>query len=174
MKNLLLICFVLIIINSRLYAQSDTKCNACVFLNIDFRGEKPIFDKPCSKAIKYLKHNLKDENYVVFKILDKNDSLFYVQAEYSIDNEFIAKGWIRKDMNIGIYSRAYNIPLKLYSAPDNGSKVKYTFNEYNPEMYVVIDCIGEWLKVKIVVHGKKYIGWMSPDMQCCNVYSTCS
>lgn len=174
MKNKILVFFVFIICNSCLFAQNDLKCNACVFLNIDFKGAKPLFDKPCGKTIKYLKHKLKDENYVTLRILNKNDSMFYVKAEYAIDGELIANGWIRKDMNIGIFSRAYNNPLKLYSTPDKASKVNCIINDYNPEMYVVIDCIGEWLKVKIVLHRKKFIGWMSPDMQCCNVYSTCS
>jgi hypothetical protein len=99
--------------------------------------------------------------------------MFYVSVYYGIGG-FIAKGWIKKDKNIGIYSRAYDQPLKLYSAPDKDSKVNCIINEYNPEMYIVIDCIGEWLKVKTILHGKEYIGWLSPDMQCCDVYTTCS
>lgn len=174
MKNKILICVVFIMCSTCLFAQSNTKCNACVFLNIDFIGVKPIFDKPGGMIIKYMKHTLEDENYYNLIILDKNDSMFYVQAQSAIDDEFIAKGWIRKDKDIGIYSRAYADPLKLYSAPDDSSKLSCLLNEYNPEMYMVIDCIGQWLKVRTFLHEKEYIGWMSPVMQCCNVYTTCS
>ena len=47
-------------------------------------------------------------------------------------------------------------------------------NEYNPEMYEVVDFEGKWLKVKTKINGKNYEGWLSPEMQCSNVYSTCS
>ena len=29
-----------------------------------------------------------------------------------------------------------------------------------------IDCKADWLKMKRVLHGKTYIGWMPPEMQC--------
>lgn len=170
----IIIGIVFILCNSFLFAQSNIKYKACVFLNIDFKGAKPLFDKPGGKTIKYLKNDFKNEKCIVFTILDKNDSMFFVHAQDALDNKFIAKGWIKKDKNIGIYSRAYSSALKLYNAPNKASKVNCIINEYNPEMYIVIDCIGEWLKVKTTLHGKLFIGWMAPDMQCCNVYSTCS
>jgi hypothetical protein len=173
MNYKIIIGTALILCNSFLFAQKNTKCNGSVFLNIEFKGNKLIFDKPNGKVIGNLKHKFKDEDYIVFTISNKNDSMFYVSAYYDIGG-FIVKGWIKKDKNIGIYSKAYDQPLKLYRYPDKDSKVNCIINEYNPAMYIVIDCIGEWLKVKTLLHGEEYIGWMSPDMQCCNVYSTCS
>ena len=46
--------------------------------------------------------------------------------------------------------------------------------EYNPNMYEVSDFDGKWLKIKTEVKGQKYEGWMPPDEQCSNVYSTCN
>ncbi len=40
--------------------------------------------------------------------------------------------------------------------------------------YIFVDFQGHWLKVKIKINGKYHIGWLSPDQQCANVYSTCS
>jgi hypothetical protein len=169
-----LFCFAFVVFNLCLFAQTNTKCNACTFLNTEIKGEKALFDKPGGEIINYQKHNLEGKNYYNLIILDKNDSMFYALVEYAIDGEFITKGWIKKDRNIGIYSRAYNEPLKLYCEPNESSKVNCIIKEYNPEMYIVTDCVGEWLKVKTIFHGKEYTGWMSPTMQCCNVYSTCS
>lgn len=173
MKNILLSSILLIVSCSILWAQTTPKCNASVFLSIDFKGKKCLYAKPNSKMIRFLKQDFKNEDYITFKIIDKNDSMFYVSASYEIGG-FISKGWIKKDKNIGIYSRAYNAPLKLYSKPSETSKICSIIKEYNPNMYIVIDCIGKWLKVKTIYKGKLYIGWMSPDMQCCNVYSTCN
>lgn len=41
-------------------------------------------------------------------------------------------------------------------------------------MYEVIDFEGKWLKIKAKINGKKYVGWIPPEEQCCNVYSTCN
>lgn len=174
MKKKILISILLVISCSYLFAQSKIKCDACVFLNPDFKGKKALYDRPNGIIIKYLKHNFKEEFYINLDILDKNDSMFYVRAYCHSDGTTI-KGWIIKDNIIGIYSRGYiGNPLTLYSQPNLKSKSIYRFNDNISNMYIVIDCIGQWLKVKTRYKGKLYIGWMSPDMQCCNVYSTCS
>lgn len=41
-------------------------------------------------------------------------------------------------------------------------------------MYIVVGCSGDWLKVKRIKGDKIYTGWLSPEMQCDNPYSTCS
>ena len=53
-------------------------------------------------------------------------------------------------------------------------KVIITEKEYNPNVYQVLDFEGKWLKVQVRIKGKIYVGWMSPEMQCANPYSTCS
>jgi len=173
MKTLISTSIFLILFCSTLFAQQKPKCDTSAFLSLDFKGKKSIYDKPSGKVIRFLKQDFKNEDYITFEIIDKNDSMFYVSASYEIAG-FISKGWIKKDCNIGIYSRAYDTPLKLYTNPNTTSKISCIIKEYNPNMYIVIDCIGQWLKVKTIYKGKLYIGWMSPDMQCCNVYSTCS
>lgn len=94
-----------------------------------------------------------------------------------IDPENLASdkhGWIHIGEHIGIYSRAYTVPLKLYVEPNDTSKVQSIIEEYDPGLYTVIDCKNDWLKVRRVLHGRIYVGWMAPEMQCPNPYSTCS
>ncbi len=173
MKNRTLIIILLTCSCSYVFTQNKQKCEACVFLDPNFKGTKALYDKPNGKIIKIVQHNFKEEDYIGFEILYRNDSMFYVSAYYAIKG-FISKGWIKKDKHIGIYSSAYNCSLKLYIKPTKKSRISYIIKEYDPKMLIVIDCFRNWLKVKTTVRGKIYIGWMSRDMQCCNVYSTCS
>jgi hypothetical protein len=99
--------------------------------------------------------------------------MFYVIANYSI-NGIIGKGWIkRNDIALGIYSKAYQSNLKLYQKPSKASKISSTIGKYIPQLYV-IDCQNNWLLVDIEISGRKYFGWMDPDMQCSNPYTTCN
>ncbi len=110
----------------------------------------------------------------MFDLLEKNDSMFYITAYSSLDNTLITKGWIYKNNHIGIYSSTYNRNFILYKIPYNEKEIIAIDKKYNPNMYEVIDFEGKWLKIKAKINGKKYEGWIPPEEQCCNVYSTCN
>ena len=150
---------------------------ATVFLDIDFTGEIYVYDKPDGKIIKTLKNNIEETNFVMLDLLQKNDSMFYVIAYNSLEEDTITRGWIMKSHHLGIYSRMYTPeidPLILYETPNDTLQIVVKDTVYNPEVYEVIDFEGKWLKVKTKINGKNYEGWLSPEMQCSNVYSTCS
>ena len=143
-----------------------------VFLNLDFSGDVKVFDK-MNRVIKVVKNDIENENYVMFELLQKNDSMFYVIAYWSLDNEMITKGWIYKNNHLGIYSATYNSDFILYEKPYNLKSVIVT-DEYNSRIYEVIDFDGRWLKIRTEIKNKIYSGWIPPEMQCSNVYSTCN
>ena len=143
-----------------------------VFLDLDFTGEVTIFDKS-NHVVKTIKNDIENENYVMFELLQKNDSMFYVIAYWSLDYDVIAKGWINKNNHLGIYSATYNSDLILYEKPYNQEKIIVT-DEYNSEIYKVTDFDGRWLKISTKIKNKVYSGWIPPEMQCSNVYSTCN
>ena len=148
-----------------------------VFLDYEFSGEVQVFDKPNGMIVKTVKNNFEAEDNIMFDLLERNDSMFYVVVYWSMYNEFVIKGWICKSKYISIHTRAndaVNRPLILYKNPDNTSQIVAIDKEYNPEVYEVIDFKGRWLKIKAKINGKIYEGWIPPDMQCSNVYSTCS
>lgn len=58
--------------------------------------------------------------------------------------------------------------------PYTRENIVITENKYNPKMYEVIDFEGNWLKIKTKVGDKICQGWMPPEMQCSNIYSTCN
>ena len=172
----ILICIILGICSLKISAQNNSLNNSCIFLDIDYTGAVNIYDKPGGKTIQSLKHDMEDENFLMFTILQKNDSMFLVNAYYSIPqfDSTSVTGWIKKNNKLEIYSRAYNEPLILYTYPDKNKGVKTILKEYYPDMWIVTDCHKNWLKVKAMIEGKLYEGWISPEMQCCNVYTTCS
>lgn len=146
--------------------------HAEAFLDVDYDGIIALYDKPNGNVIRYLKNE--EENILIFRIEAKKGDMFLVTI---IEPENLASdrhGWIYIGEHIGIYSRAYTVPLKLYAEPNDASKIQSIIEEYDPGLYTVIDCKNDWLKVRRVLHGKIHVGWMAPEMQCPNPYSTCS
>lgn len=144
-----------------------------VFLDYEYTGEVYIFDKS-HHIIRTVNNDLENENIVMFKLLEKNDSMFFVVAYWALDEKKIAEGWIYKSNHLGIFSAAYARDFVLYEEPYDRNKIVVIDNEYNPEMYEVIDFKGRWLKIKARIENKFYEGWIPPEMQCSNVYSTCN
>ncbi|HML64433.1 MAG TPA: hypothetical protein PKC55_06350 [Dysgonomonas sp.] len=172
MKKYLLCLVYLLFVSSSFSFEIKQKEDVSIFMDIDYKGSKLLYDEPGGHVVKKLKHDFVNEDFIVFNIINKNDSMFQVEAYYSIKG-YIGKGWIKKDKHLGIYSRAYGSqPLRLYSKPSMKSRVVYT-EGVSTSMYVVTDYHGQWLKVKISVGGKIHEGWMPWEMQCSNVYSTC-
>ncbi len=148
-------------------------CNACAFLDINFFGEKLLYNTPNGKVISKLHNDTINNSFVMFTILNTNDSMFYVEA-YQEDGSSNIKGWINKE-NVCVYSNLYNIPVLLYSKPDTTSEINNKIDGKGSTIYYyVIDCKENWLKVKCFFNGKKYKGWLPPNRQCCLVFTTCS
>ena len=108
--------------SKEIVVHSDTSF-VTVFLDIDFSGEVPVFDKPSGKVIKTLKNNIDEENFIMFDLLEKNDSMLYIIAYLSLDKTLITKGWIYKNTHLGIYSSTYNRNFVLYRTSHNKKEV---------------------------------------------------
>ena len=173
MKQIILIIYFLIATNIGAQTLKTEKLDCVVLLDINYKGEVNLYDSK-GKIMTKLKHNLAEEDYITFKIIGKNDSMFYVEASYSIKG-FIEKGWIKKNNSkIGIFSRAYNSELNLYEKPKETSKIKSSIKEYTPQLLHIKDCQDNWLLISDTISAKKITGWISPNMQCANAYSTCN
>ena len=162
-------------IDSLLLRQDDNSHIITIFLDPEFTGKVDVFEEPKGGIIKSIQNNLEEDDIVMFDLLQKTDSMYYVIAYSAIDDRILAKGWIYQKNKLGIYSAAYgDMYCSLYEKPSNRAKVIITEKEYNPNVYQVLDFEGKWLKVQVRIKGKIYVGWMSPEMQCANPYSTCS
>lgn len=146
-----------------------------VFLNIEFAGKVAVFDRPYGKITKYVQNDIEEEDFVMFDLLQKQDSMYYIIAYSGLTDQILAKGWISQNTNLGVYSAAYgDLHCSLYKTPLNRNQIIITEKVYNPNIYEVIDFDGKWLKVKIKINNKFYVGWLPPEMQCANPYSTCN
>jgi len=146
---------------------------ASVFLDYNFIEDITVFDS-IGQVIKTIKNDIENENVVMFQLLEKNDSMFHVIAYWSLDLKFLVDGWIYKKNHLRIFSASYNQDFILYEMPYTRENIVITENKYNPKMYEVIDFEGNWLKIKTKVGDKICQGWMPPEMQCSNIYSTCN
>jgi hypothetical protein len=77
----------------------NKKCKCSILVDINFKGIINLFDRPNGKTYKKLKHDFQNEDYLLLNINGKNDSMFYVIANYSI-NGIIGKGWIKRNGNV--------------------------------------------------------------------------
>jgi hypothetical protein len=146
-----------------------------VFLNIEFAGKVEVFDIPNGKTTKYVQNDIEEEDFVMFDLLQKQDSMYYVIAYSGLTNNVLAKGWISKNTNLGVYSAAYgDLHCSLYKMPFNRKQIIITEKVYNSNMYEVLDFDGKWLKVRTKINNEFYVGWLPPEMQCANPYTTCS
>lgn len=173
MKKIAFVFIFLITLDS--YSQSLTRkrveCN--VLVDVDYKGTIDLYDKK-GKVIRKLQNNIAKQDFIVLTIIGRKDSMFRAIATYQVSGDSL-EGWIKKNnYNIGVYARNYASELNLYQMPDKKSNVKSVVRKYTPELYHVVNYEGDWLYVYIVIENKKYEGWLEPEMQCANPYTTCN
>lgn len=120
-----------------------------------------------------------DEDIIMFSIIERTRNSYRVIAFNGNNEAIISSGWIqRRDSALGVTSSAYdenNHKCILYKKPRYG-RIVLIEEEWNPNIHRVLDVRikGKWLKVRIEIAGIVYEGWMPPESQCSNPYSTCS
>lgn len=167
---------ILCIISVACQAQSlmHKSLNCEILIDIDYKGPVNLYDST-GLIIKELKNNSKVDDCIGLTIVGKNDSMYCVIAHYLLKNEIIAKGWIKMDNpHLSIYSRnCGSMPiLNLYQKAEKNSKIQDVIKVHTDYLHIK-DCENNWLLVSVVISNKKYEGWISPDMQCSNPYTTC-
>ncbi len=158
-----------------LKSNSQTKCNCDALIDVEYKGEVSLFEKPNGKLIKKLKHDFKKEDFLALTIEKDSMEYFKVSLVYFISGGEL-KGWIKKDKHIGTFAKNYgqNIILNLYSKPNLNSEVKSTVKYWTNQLYVIQKCSEKWVYVKIKDNGKNCEGWLQPEKQCANPYTTCN
>lgn len=157
-------------------SNSQTKCNCEALIDNLFTGEVSVFDKPNGKLIKKLSHIAYKEDYLVVTILAESEDYFNVKISYALGNEKGLNGWMKKDDHIAIYTRNYepNEKLNLYSEPNSKSKIKSVAIGWSNKPYAIQKCNGKWVYIKFEQDGIVKEGWLEPEKQCANPYTTCN
>jgi hypothetical protein len=171
MKNQILLIFAFSLFGS-CKAQESTNCDCSVIIIL--KGiQIPLYSESNKKEIiTYLLNDTIKEEYYNINIYTQIEQMFKVSGSTPHDT-VNRNGWIETKY-IGIYPSIFD-EIKLYTKPDTTSKVMSTIikPEYYP--FSVIKCHGKWLYVKYLDTDKKTKeGWLSPDNQCSNPYTTCN
>jgi hypothetical protein len=171
-KQLLIILFLATLLSSF----GQTKCSCEAIIDINYKGDISIYKTPLAAEAKKLRQNLKDEDLLILTILKDSSDFFFADISYSIDENNSHRGWIKKSKTIGTYARNYSRgdTLRLFSKPDIKGKVQNVVPEYLPDLYTIEKCSGKWAFVSINFRGQTLTGWLQPDKQCANPYSTCN
>ncbi len=156
------------------FAAAQThRCRCEILLDPDYRKAIVIRPDPQRTGGKKASHNLKEQDMLLMTLSGYTDSFLQVKARYSISDKVVSTGWVAKQKRIGIYLRNYSRPCPLYDRPDSRGKVSGRV-PYNGKLAAVSACSGAWLYVTVMIGGKVYQGWLAPEWQCAEPYTTCS
>ena len=172
MKQFLIIAFFLLSSASIVYAAGET---LDVIINPEYKGAVTLYDKPNGKIVTSVKHDFENEDYLIFSVSNQTPDFFYGTLEYSVSGKKL-KGWVKKDSCIGTYARNYEPgkTLKLHSKASVKSEVSATVTAWTNQFYQVTAFDKGWAYVKVPYKGQVKQGWLSPEMQCANPYTTCN
>lgn len=123
-----------------------------------------------SEKIDSLTNDTINEDYQQVIIRDIKNGM--AQIEYDVDIVRVGLGWINMACLAINPSTTERIPL--YSKPDTKSRVAYYIE--NPswgDLYTITGCKDNWLEIEFTENGIIKKGWLSPDFQCANPYSSC-
>jgi hypothetical protein len=149
----------------------ENKCNCSVVLYYN-QQKIPLFDEK-GKVIYYIMNDTITEDYygaIIMKI-NKNHNLAYVNATATLYDTIPKIGWIEMK-NLGIYPNKFSV-INLYCKPNTESKIKSKI--IKPEFFPfnILNCKGNWLYISYFDVDKKIKkGWLSPEDQSSNPYST--
>ena len=164
---------ILILLANLVIAQN---CKTNGFVDWETDVEILLYQQPDEKGLLIDKftNDIKNENFLVFAILDRTDDFFKVNISRAIDEENNI-GWIKKSKYLQTYSRNYgDEPFVMFLLPDTASK-KTVINKYISVPLIIIDCKENWTKVFFKIKEEEYIGWVNKDnMLCPNPYTTCN
>jgi hypothetical protein len=159
---------------NNVYVMHNDTNFVAVFLDIEYAGKINVFDKPNGKITKTLENDFEKDKYINLDLLSKNDSMFYVVAYDAMDCEFIIKGWIYKKSYLSVYFSTYDRDLIIYKKAYDKKNIIVAGKENDFSNVKVLDFEGRWLKINFKYKEKNYEGWLSPDMQCSLIFTTCN
>lgn len=150
---------------------------ANVFLSIE--DTSIIILRKSNDSLVLLRNHYDEDVFIQFSLIDKsiiNGEKYYKVVAWNTESLMcIDSGYIHSSAPLKIFLRLYAAPfdtLNLYSEPNYCSS-SIVDSIYIPHEIEVLDFSGKWLKVRVPIYNQEIEGWLSPDRQCVNVYSTC-
>ena len=170
--------FILLFLLIALSRWGHTQVVACKCAGLvlpEHKGTVNLVNNPGGRVAKRMSHNFKQEDYLIWHANYQQGCYFYGTVSYSISGKSYT-GWLRQAAWLGTYGRSYGATQKLplYTEPRSTAPVKSVVPPLATAFYQIIRCSQGWVYVRTVLSGKVYEGWLAPNMQCANPYTTCS
>lgn len=151
---------------------TDTNCcNANVVLSQTQAAVTVYRDCNRNDSIGFIMNDTLREDYFVGTIYQIKDGFAKVEGEYAISQESIPKGWVELR-----YISTYLVmdsQVPIYDNPNtNSGKTFIDFPEWYP--VEILDCFQGWLYVNYRDNKQQKTGWLPPEFQCANPYTTCN
>ena len=153
-----------------LFAQNHCKCN--LLIDPNYYGKVVLYSGPGGKVLSHLKNDSSAEDYLALCVDNDTLGYFHAKIQYCMSGKSFT-GWIRKKAFVGIYTRNYSSMLHLYTKMDTNSKVRSTALCHGG-FFPVSKCENRWVYVKQMIDRIEIEGWIDPQMQCDNPYTTCN
>jgi len=116
----------------------------------------------------------------VLKKIDPDEEAGYIVHIIGVENDFfkvsfedleLKNVWVKKG-TLGLVTRNYdNQKLNLYDKPSIDSSTSSVLEK--EQIVRVLDACNKWAYVETISEGDVKRGWLQPDMQCGNPYTTC-
>lgn len=130
-----------------------------------------VFDAPNGCIIDSIRNELDLDRIYSVTIEEINDKWIKIKAYDPLaENIIYHAGWVLKG-DVGVYLKDFN-NVKIYEQPNIHAKIKkyYTNPEWGP--YVIFDLKDEWLLIEYNDDGTSQRGWIPPEYQASNPYTT--
>ena len=133
-----------------------------------------IYDKPNGIQVDSVINDTINEDYVGICIKKIKRGYAKIISRNVLIDTIPKQGWIELKY-LGINPAIYSGMMMLRTEPKATAPIMNIIN--NPwwgSLYNIYDCTNQWLYIRTIVDGKVVEGWMAPEDQCCNPYSTCN
>ena len=155
------------------YGQASLNCQCDGLVDPNFTESIPIYDYPKGRLVQQIRHNIKNEDYLVFTIDKDSAEYFHLMFSYAINGRSYA-GWVRKGKMFGIYPRAYSDKLPIYSKPNNTADKSGNIAPGEINFLTILRCRNNWVFIKLNYKKTNNTGWLRKQDQCDNPYTTCN
>jgi hypothetical protein len=148
------------------YSQNPEKISFYTF-SVHPKGKSVnVYDYPDRDVVlKILPNKHEDNAGQVLKIIDVKNNWFKIES-FLVDEDL----WV-KEGDLGVFFRYQDSTLFLFEKPDiNSGKVKL---DDNKGYLIIKDLKQDWVLIRIIIHGRKYEGWLPQNKTCSSPYTTC-
>ena len=170
MKNILCI---LIILFGGLSAVATT--DNYLLLRLSEEASCLLYDSTRLCVIDTLKHDFQNENYIMLRVDSNYEDMIYVEPIWTLgflyESTPYKKGWIYLSKDIIVFPHDAQFPL--YAEPSYMSDSVIVVGTYD-ELPVIKYNNGWIYTVAYDTTGGEFAGWLSPQYQCANPYTTCN